>query len=68
MIILVKDVIIMSIEGARDSTVRISRICMLDVTSCGFCAGSTLKPNLKGNAGSALTFMENMQSRKITAN
>lgn len=52
-IILVKEVIIMIMAGARDKTVKISSSWMLDETSCGVVAGSTLKPNLKGNVVSA---------------
>ena len=51
--ILVKEVIMMTMEGASERTVRMSRICMLVDTSCGVWAGSTLKPNLKGNVVSA---------------
>jgi hypothetical protein len=53
MIILVKEVIIMMMAGARDNTVRIRSNWILDETSWGVDAGSTLKPNLKGKVVSA---------------
>lgn len=52
-VILVKEVIIMMMAGASDKTVKISNSWMLDETSWGVEAGSTEKPNLKGNVVSA---------------
>jgi hypothetical protein len=49
----VKEVIIMMMAGASDKTVKISNSWMLDETSWGVEAGSTEKPNLKGNVVSA---------------
>ena len=43
----------MMMAGARDNTVKISRSWILDETSWGVAAGSTLKPNLKGKVVSA---------------
>lgn len=43
----------MMMEGASDKTVSKRRIWMLEDTSCGLEAGSTLKPNLNGKVVSA---------------